>query len=51
MAKEIIYKDNKIIQYGPTSFLATALDEEGEVNTKFCRSLEKAKEWLDKKEK
>lgn len=51
MAKEIIYKDNKIIQYGPTSFLASALDEEGEVITKFARTLDKAKEWIDGQEK
>lgn len=51
MAKEIIYKDNKIIQYGPTSFLASALDEEGEVITKFARTLDKAKEWIDDQEK
>jgi len=51
MAKEIIYKDNKIIQYGPTSFLATALDSEGEVITKFARTQEKAQEWIDEQEK
>ena len=51
MAKEIIYKDNKIIQYGPTSFLASALDDEGEVTTKFTRTLDKAKEWIDDQEK
>jgi len=51
MAKEIIYGDNKIIQYGPTSFLATALDEDGEVTTKFARTLDKAQAWLDEREK
>lgn len=51
MAKEIIYKDNKIIQYGPTSFLATALDKEGEVITKFARTIDKAKSWIDDQEK
>ena len=50
MAKEIIYGGNKIIQYGPTSFLATALDEDGEVITKFTRTLDKAQEWLDERE-
>lgn len=51
MAKEIIYGDNKIIQYGPTSFLATALDKDGEVITKFTRTLDKAQVWLDEQEK
>ena len=51
MAKEIIYRGNKIIKYGATSFLATALDENGEVISKFARSLDKAKEWVDEQVK
>lgn len=45
--KEIIYKGNKILQYGPTTFLATSLNEEGEVITSLKRTLDKAKEWIN----
>ena len=51
MAKTIIYGDNKIIQYGPTSFLATALNKDGDVITKFTRTLDEAQAWLDEQEK
>lgn len=44
--KEIIYKENKILQYGPTTFLATALNEEGEVITSLKRTLDDAKKWI-----
>ena len=49
--KEHIYKGNKILQYGPTSFLATAVDEEMDPITSFKRNLEDAKKWIDKNAK
>ena len=45
--KEIIYKENKILQYGPTTFLATSLNEEGEVVTSLKRTLDDAKKWIE----
>ena len=44
---EHIYKDNLIIQYGKTSFLATALDADGEPITSLKRTLTDAKKWID----
>ena len=46
--KTHIYKDNKIFQYGPTTFLAVLPPKEnGKTNSSLKRTLEKAKEWID----
>lgn len=46
--KTHIYKDNKIFQYGPTTFLAVLPPKEnGRTNSSLKRTLEKAKEWID----
>ena len=47
MAKEHIYKDNIIVEFSDNSFLATAIDIEGDPIEKTCKSLAAAKRWID----
>ena len=47
MAKEHIYKDNIIVEFSDNSFLATAIDIEGDSIEKTCKSLSAAKRWID----
>ena len=46
--KEHIYRDNLIIEYPDGTFIATAVDDEGDPIEKSCKSLDKAKAWIDK---
>lgn len=50
MAKQHIYKDNWIIEFTPTCFHAFVLNMDEDVEDKTFLSLEKAKEWIDKKQ-
>jgi hypothetical protein len=45
--KEHIYKENKIIEYPDGRFLATWLNEDDEVMSLMCSSLEVAKKVID----
>ncbi len=47
MAKEHIYKDCIIVEFSDSSFLATAMDIEGDPIEKTCKSLAAAKRWID----
>ena len=47
MAKEHIYKDNIIVEFSDSSFLATAIDIEGDPIEKTCKSLAASKRWID----
>lgn len=47
MAKEIIYNDNIILDYGDGTFLAFVMNEDGEPTDKECKSLDEAKAWID----
>lgn len=46
--KEHYYKDCLIIEYSDGSFLATAMDDDGDVIEKTVNSLQKAMAWIDK---
>ena len=48
--KEHYYKDCLIIEYSDGSFLATAMDDEGDPIEKTVNSLQKAMAWIDKVE-
>ncbi len=50
MAKEHIYKDCIIVEFSDSSFLATAIDIEGDPIEKTCDSLKAAQRWIDKVE-
>lgn len=45
--KEHVYRENLIIEYSPTEFMATILEDDESVSKTF-KSLNKAKEWIDK---
>lgn len=45
--REYIYKENKIIEYSPSDFMATFIKDD-DIITKCCKSLDEAKEWIDK---
>ena len=45
--KKHIYKDNLIFEYEEGSFLATAVDIDGDPIEKSCKSLGDAKQWID----
>ncbi len=46
--KEHYYKDCLIIEYSDGSFLATVMDDEGDLIEKTVKSLQKAMAWIDK---
>lgn len=48
--KEHYYKDCLIIEYPDGSFLATAMDDEGDPIEKTVNSLKEAMAWIDKVE-
>jgi len=48
VTNEHVYKDNLIIEYNDGTFMATCLNEDEEVVTQNCPSLQKAQEWIDK---
>ena len=48
MTKEIIYGQDKILQYGENDFSVLYLNEDNEINEKKFKSLEAAQQWLDK---
>ena len=48
MTKDIIYGQDKILQYGENDFSAFYLNEDNDVCEKKFNSLEAAQQWLDK---
>ena len=44
--KEHVYRENLIIEYSPTEFMATILEDDESVTETF-KSLSKAKKWID----
>lgn len=48
--KQHIHKDCLIIEYPDGTFLATALDVNGDPIEKTCKSLKAAKRWIDRAE-
>lgn len=48
--KQHIHKNNLIIEYPDSTFLATALDKDGDPIENTCKSLKAAKRWIDRAE-
>lgn len=45
--KRHIYRDCYVFEYADGSFVATALDIDGDPMEKKCKSLDRAKKWID----
>ena len=48
IVREIVYKDELILEFADGDFVAHCFNEDGDIDTYTTQSLDKAKDWVDK---